>query len=310
MSAAAAENDHWKPSLFIVGAAKCGTTAWTQYLTTNPQIQVGLAKEPNYFCTDIRLKRRMTLAQYRGNFSATGAGTVKLDASVLYLFSEDAAQAIRAFNPQARILIFLRDHVSFLRSYHNEMIFQGNENVTDLERAWALADMRRQGDALPQRCTDARLIDYPRCVDFRQHIERFLSVFPENQVCILWMADWKQAPDVYFAALQRYIGVAPVARPGFATIGRARRHRSRLLGHLINIRPPGAVMNIYYRIRERFGIHGRTRLMGRLKALNMQDAELPPVSDDFRSLIEHRCRADLDFVMAQAERTRRLLGLD
>jgi hypothetical protein len=310
MSTAKSENTRWKPSLFIVGAAKCGTTAWTQYLTTNPQIQVGLAKEPNFFCPDIRLKRRMTLAQYRGNFSATGADTVKLDASVLYLFSEDAAQAIRAFNPQARILIFLRDHVSFLRSYHNEMVFQGNEDVTDLERAWTLAEARRKGEALPQRCTDARLVDYPRCADFRQHIERFLSAFPENQVCILWMAHWKQAPDVYFAALQRYIGAEPVARPEFATIGRARRHRSRLLGYLINIRPPGAVMNIYYRIRERLGIHGRTRLMGRLKALNMQDAELPPVSDDFRGLVEHRCRADLEFVMAQTERTRRLLGLN
>jgi hypothetical protein len=310
MSAAATGEDAWKPSLFIVGAAKSGTTAWTQYLTTNPRIQVGLAKEPNYFCRDIRLKRRMTLAQYRGNFSATHASAVKLDASVLYLFSEDAAQAIRAFHPQARVLIFLRDHVSFLRSYHNEMIFQGNENVTDLEQAWSLADARRKGGALPHRCTDARLLDYPRCADFRQHIERFLSAFPANQVCVLWMAHWKQAPDIYFAALQRYIGVEPVAKPEFATIGRARKHRSRLLGHLINIRPPGAIMNAYYRIRERLGIHGRTRLVGRLKALNMQDAELPPVSDNFRRLIEHRCRADLDFVMAQAERTRRLLGLD
>jgi hypothetical protein len=305
-----AEKDHWKPSLFIVGAAKCGTTAWTQYLTTNPQIQVGLAKEPNYFCTDLRLGRRMTLAQYRANFSSTDANTVRLDASVLYLFSDDAAQAISAFNPQARILIFLRDHVSFLRSYHNEMLFQGHENVTDLERAWELADMRRNGNALPPRCTDGRLVDYPRCVDFRQHIERFLSAFPENQVCVLWMPQWKQTPDLYFAALQRYIGMEPLARPEFAPIGRARKHRSRMLAYLINMRPPRPIMNIYYRVRERLGIHGRTRLMGRLKALNMRDAELPPVSGEFGALIERRCRADLAFVMAQAERSRRLLGLD
>ena len=43
-----------KPNLFIVGAPKCGTTAWAQYLNTHPKIGFSNRKEPHYFCDDFQ----------------------------------------------------------------------------------------------------------------------------------------------------------------------------------------------------------------------------------------------------------------
>lgn len=40
------------PNFFIVGAPKCGTTAWATYLSNHPDIFVPKAKEPHFFTTD------------------------------------------------------------------------------------------------------------------------------------------------------------------------------------------------------------------------------------------------------------------
>lgn len=37
-----------KPNLFIVGAAKCGTTAWVNYLASHPDIFFAKVKEPHH----------------------------------------------------------------------------------------------------------------------------------------------------------------------------------------------------------------------------------------------------------------------
>ncbi len=42
------------PDFFIVGHAKCGTTALYEMLRTHPQIYMPELKEPAYFATDLR----------------------------------------------------------------------------------------------------------------------------------------------------------------------------------------------------------------------------------------------------------------
>ena len=43
-----------KPNLFIVGAAKAGTTALVHYLNQHPIIYFSPIKEPHHFSTDIK----------------------------------------------------------------------------------------------------------------------------------------------------------------------------------------------------------------------------------------------------------------
>ena len=42
-----------KPSFFLVGAAKSGTTSLSAYLESHPDLFVSVIKEPNYFSQDI-----------------------------------------------------------------------------------------------------------------------------------------------------------------------------------------------------------------------------------------------------------------
>ena len=41
-----------QPNLFILGAPKCGTAAWYEYLNQHPEIAFSKAKEPHFFCED------------------------------------------------------------------------------------------------------------------------------------------------------------------------------------------------------------------------------------------------------------------
>ncbi len=43
-----------KPTFYIAGAPKYGTTSWTAYLADHPMVLFSEPKELNYFSTDLR----------------------------------------------------------------------------------------------------------------------------------------------------------------------------------------------------------------------------------------------------------------
>src|SRR4051812_262199 len=104
-----------KVNLLIVGAPKCGTTAWFEYLRSHPDIFFPASKDDCYFADDLpNFRLANTEADYAELFRESGDAKVIGEASAMYLFSERAAGAIRAYNPDAKILIFLRKQEEFL----------------------------------------------------------------------------------------------------------------------------------------------------------------------------------------------------
>lgn len=58
-----------KPTFFIIGAPKCGTTALSEYLREHPNVFVSIPKEPHYFAEDfVRYRRVETLKDYMDIF--------------------------------------------------------------------------------------------------------------------------------------------------------------------------------------------------------------------------------------------------
>ena len=172
------------PNLFIVGAPKCGTTAWVDYLKDHPEIFFSAIKEPFHFCDDWPDAWRMTdRAEYLRLFEGAGDAKAIGEASVWYLNSEVAAQNIRQFNPQAKIIIFVREQEKMLPSWHNQIVYAGRENILDFEQAWELSG-ERDASNLPPRSEMPRLLDYKAAGRFSEQIERFREAFPPEQVRI------------------------------------------------------------------------------------------------------------------------------
>lgn len=100
-------------SVFIIGAAKCGTTALADMLDKSDKIALCTPKEPDFFSERINDKG---LDWYLSLFSTNEATEARLDASVCYSAgwgesSEVIAKKIFAYDPDAYIIYLVRDPV-------------------------------------------------------------------------------------------------------------------------------------------------------------------------------------------------------
>lgn len=134
------------PNFFIVGAAKSGTSSLWQQLKHHPQVfmpEDELNKEPGFF-SDIR-KGKRTLNDYLSLFSdATNKNTIKLigEASTAYLTDPSSAKRIYDFNPQAKIVIILRNPAERAYSLYRWMAQEGYEYAPTFEIALKLEKYR------------------------------------------------------------------------------------------------------------------------------------------------------------------------
>ena len=190
----AAAAEHPRCDLFIVGAPKCGTTALHQYLGSHPGIFMSPVKEPSYFGWDLdrQAKRRYTAESYAALFTGAAPEQWCGEASVLSLMSETAAAEIATYNPDARIVIMLRDPVEMLAAYHGERLAVGTEDLVDLAQAIAAWPDRRQGRRLPwNRREVLEASDYLRVVDFAPQVRRFQDAFPAEQIHVIFLNDMR-----------------------------------------------------------------------------------------------------------------------
>src|SRR5947209_1137964 len=99
------------PDFFIVGAPKCGTTAMSEFLAGHPDVWMCPFKETHHFAGEeywrrsgaFRGDRAPTREEYLELFRAAPAVHRVGEASVWYLHSASAPDAIRAFRADADI---------------------------------------------------------------------------------------------------------------------------------------------------------------------------------------------------------------
>jgi hypothetical protein len=102
------------PQLLVVGGQKCGTSALFQYLAQHPQLVPSDEKEVDFFNSDLRYSYGMEWYADRWT-CAVPERSIRFEASPGYLASASAAERIRHWLPEARIVAILRDPV--LRAY-------------------------------------------------------------------------------------------------------------------------------------------------------------------------------------------------
>ena len=291
-----------RPNTFIVGAPKCGTTAWVEYLGSHPDIHFSPEKEPHFHATDLPGFRWVTdEAAYGRLFKGAGDARVVAEASVQYLHSHDAARNIRAYAPGARIVAFLRDQATFLPSYHNQLLVNLDEDEPDFERAWRAS--LAGGRVPPRTCREPRLLDYPAVGAFAGQLERFLDAFPPGRVMAVRYEEWVRDPRATYLALLAHLGLEDDGRTEFAPVHGAKHNRSRRIARLTQ-RPPAWALA---RARGLRRVTGRDRLglAGTLRGINRAGGYGGGVSDAVKAEIREHFAADnarLDALLSRAVR--------
>jgi hypothetical protein len=223
---AAAEGSKLRlPDFFIAGHPKCGTTALFQMLRLHPQIHMPV-KEPRFFAPELRSRFRglgpgtapLTLEDYRLLFDAAGPGQLIGEATAHYLRSEQAARRIAEVQPQARIIIVLREPASFLRSFHLQAVHNHVETERDFERAISLEGPRREGRRIPRFSQSPSALLYSDHVRYVEQLRRFYDAFPSEQILVLIYDDFRRDNVATARRVMRFLGVDDaVASEGIQT---------------------------------------------------------------------------------------------
>ncbi|MCI0470063.1 MAG: sulfotransferase [Candidatus Aminicenantes bacterium] len=133
------------PNLFIVGAARSGTTSLWRYLKSHPGVFMPgdqLEKEPAFF-SGLKRSRFKKPEQYLKLFENAREEHVRVgEASTAYLTDADSARRIYEYNPQAKIIIMLRNPARRAYSLYNWMVQEGYEYAKSFETALELEKIR------------------------------------------------------------------------------------------------------------------------------------------------------------------------
>jgi Sulfotransferase family len=118
------------PNLFLVGAAKCATTALWVHLGAHPEIHMSSVKEPHFFSRSETPGHPSVRdpAAYARLFESGAARRFRGEASTSYLWDPDSPAAIRRAAPDARIIVSLRDPVERLYSHYWSLSKAGLEH--------------------------------------------------------------------------------------------------------------------------------------------------------------------------------------
>jgi hypothetical protein len=203
------------PDFFIVGHQKCGTTALYAMLQEHPQIYMPAEKEPRFFVEEMRPEPRAgrrptrptTLEEYLSLFADAGPQQRAGEASPQYLRYPEVPAAIAELQPDARIIVLLREPASFLRSFHGQMLHNRVETEKSFEKAVALESARRRGERLPRGCRRQGWLLYTDHVRYAEQLRSFHASFPPEQVLVLIYEDYRRDNEAVVREVLRFLEV-------------------------------------------------------------------------------------------------------
>lgn len=233
-----------RPNLFIVGQPKSGTSALYTMLQDHPEICMCEEKEPSIFASDfmeqsIAFHGRnifchcATIEEYLKLFPVKDEKIIG-EGSTHYLYSQKAAAAIHEFNPDAKIIMMLREPIAFMHALHAENLAEAREDVPDFVRALELEESRLRGEHIPPRARcPAYHIYKARALDYRRQIARFVDTFPREQIRLFIFEDFRDKNEEYLREIFRFLGVDDTYTPRVREVNKNKTVRFRGIYNMI-----------------------------------------------------------------------------
>ena len=138
------------PNLFIVGAAKSGTTSLHNYLNQHPDVFMCTPKEPHFLINNEIGKDRIPVGicsenEYRNLFIEGKGEKYRGESSVMYLmFPEIVIPKInQQYGEDCKIIIILRNPIERAYSgFQHVKRYNVKEDCTDFKSAWNISEER------------------------------------------------------------------------------------------------------------------------------------------------------------------------
>ena len=234
-----------KPNLFIVGQPKSGTTALHQFLGQHPEIYMSSIKEPHFFCSDFHLesdrfygKQRFfdirTESAYLQLFAKAEGAKIAGESSTNYLYSQVAAEKIYNFNPDAKIIIILREPAKFLYSLHSHYVKFTEENEPDFLTALAKESDRLGEKDISRRVTSPSYLYYSQRVQYDRQVKRYCDRFNREQIKVVIFEEFKAENQRLYREILEFLGVDPSFTPEYDAVNVNKEVKFKAINNLVN----------------------------------------------------------------------------
>lgn len=185
----------------MIGAQKSGTSALDTFLRSHPQLGFASSKELHFFDADRLFDRQPNYAAYHAHFEPDGGAALYGETTPNYLYWPPCAARIHAYNPGMRLIALLRNPVERAHSH------------------WAM-DRQRGYDRLPFPLAIRAELLGRRTVrrSYRKYayiarglyapqLERFLALFPREQLLVLRNSDLRERHQDTLDRVTDFLGV-------------------------------------------------------------------------------------------------------
>jgi len=296
-----------RPDFYLVGALKSGTSAMASYLGQHPDIHLPV-KEVCFFGSDLEFRRtlhrdgdrfRPTEERYLSFFDKYANQARIGEATAYYLCSTRAAAEIKAFSPDASIIVMLRNPADMLRSMHNHWLFSLNEDIVDFGEALAAEEDRRSGRRIPESAFWPQGLLYREVPRYAEQVERFFDTFGPERVHVVLFDDFRDNIAEAYARALEFLGVDPTYEADLEVVNPSRRARSKILQKLF-VDPPKWVRSLARPVLENPGMRERVRRIAH--RLNTQVASRPAPSSEIRAELTEYFRPEVQRLSNLLER--------
>lgn len=209
-----------RPNVFVVGDAKCGTTTLYRMLQLSEGIGTSRTRKELHFFSEPELMRKLggpgdgriagdivhDEAAYLAEFAHLPPGLASIaDVSPSYLQEPAAAARIKAFAPDARILILLREPAAKIMSQYTHLWSEGREPLP-FAQAYAASEARRaQGFST--------MFDYEAGGRYAEAVERYLGLFGRERVMVALFEELVADDPATRARLEAFLRIRLPAGP-------------------------------------------------------------------------------------------------
>ena len=187
----------------VVGAPKCGTTSLFHSLNEREELSF-LGKDSHLLGKDLNLPQRDHSIDIEAVLSQFDKETMIGDVSVWYLFSRSAAKEIHQLNPEAKIIICLRNPLEMIPSLHHQHMKGGDESISDLNLALTRDFNDESIDKGVHFHTRPRYLD---AVDYSNQISRYQQLF--KAVHFVFYSDLKNNFGATINEIELFLGIEP-----------------------------------------------------------------------------------------------------
>lgn len=237
---------HKQIDFIIAGQPKSGTTALAQFLSEHPEVCMSQPKEPGYFATDLMQesdefhgKQKHFKIRKPGDYDKCFAHCepkqLLSEATTNYLYSTAAANNIYQHNPNAKIIIMLRNPVDFIHSLHTQYVNAVVEDEKDFEKALDLEVVRQDNKEIPSGARCPSLLFYTQRGMYYHQIKRYFDKFPAENILVITNEEFRDNNQATYKKILDFLQVDTDFAPSFKTVKGSETPRLKLINKLLRV---------------------------------------------------------------------------